>query len=94
MSIDLQTRRERGFRPAQFSARHRVVAILFGLGKTREEVARETGYSLSHVSRIARMPEAREEIVRTSARLAQTLTQDRTAALHAAARSVRERRKP
>jgi DNA-binding NarL/FixJ family response regulator len=92
MPLDLQTRREQGFRPAEFTARHRVVAVLLGLGKTREEVAQQTGYSLSHVSRIARMPEAREEIVRTSARLAQTLMQDRTAALYAAARLVRERR--
>lgn len=94
MPNDLAMRRERGFRPAQFSARHRVVAILLGLGRTRDEIAQETGYSHSHISRIARMPEAREEIARASARLAQAFTQDRTAALCAAARSVQERRKP
>lgn len=94
MPTDLQARRERDFRPMEFTSRHRMVAVLLGLGKTREEIASETGYSPSHVSRIARMPEAREEITRASARLAQSLIVDRAAELSAAASSTQRRRTP
>ena len=74
MPNDLPTRRERRFRPMTYSLRHRLVAVLRGLGKNRQEIAAETGYSVSHVSRIALMPEALADSRRASSELIRTVT--------------------
>ena len=46
---------------------------MLGIGMTREEIARESGYSLSHISRILRMPEARAETAAAAAHAAESL---------------------
>lgn len=63
MPNTLTVRRDRAFRPTRYSERHAQVAALLAAGLRRREVARITGYSCSHVSRIARMPEARRDII-------------------------------
>ena len=81
MPTDLSVRRERGFRPVAYTERHKLVAILHGLGQSREEIAQLTAYSPSHVSRITHMPEARREAAEISAHLAQELIRVRLAAI-------------
>ena len=58
MPTTLAVRRKRQFRPVSFTARHRLVAKLRAIGKSRNEISRATGYSCSHISRIATMRQA------------------------------------
>jgi len=62
MPSTLQTRRKSRFRPTTYSDYHRDVARLTPLGVSRAEIATRTGYSRSHISRIANMPEVKEEV--------------------------------
>ena len=53
-----------------YSERHREVARLLAQGKSRAEISEATGYSVGHVSRIARMHQTRRHIAANFARLA------------------------
>jgi hypothetical protein len=70
-------RRARGWRPVRYLPEHRLVAALYGLGKSRDEIARATGYSPWHVSRITGMPEAKAEAERIAGALMRALTEQR-----------------
>jgi len=63
MPSQLQHRRERAFRPTQYTAKHREVVRLAALGFRRYELARWFRYSPSHISRILHMPEAVHESI-------------------------------
>jgi uncharacterized protein YerC len=78
MPSALSTRRERGFRPQSCSVRHRLVADLLSQGKKRTEIARVTGYSLAHLSRIRAMPAVRREVASLLARRFQEQPNART----------------
>jgi len=69
MPIPLEIRRQRGFRPKSFLPEHRFVAALYAIGKTREEIAEETGYSVWHISRILGMPATVTEVDRISEKI-------------------------
>jgi hypothetical protein len=73
MPVPLDARRDRRFRPVRLTERHRLVAMMRALGKRRDEIAAATGYTPSHVSRVAHMPAVREEVARLSATVARTL---------------------
>ena len=62
MPCPLTVRRERAFRPTRYTERHRHVARLLVIGRTRQQIAAATGYSVAHVSRITAMPQVREEV--------------------------------
>lgn len=64
MPSTLFDRRSRGFRPQRYSERHEQVALLLAYGRSRDDIARLTGYSRTHVSRISRMPTVRREVAR------------------------------
>jgi DNA-binding NarL/FixJ family response regulator len=64
MLTTLTVRRTRGFLPQRYSPRHRAVAELLAAGSKRQTIAELTGYSASHISRIAAMPQVRSEIAR------------------------------
>jgi len=61
MPTPLAVRRERRFRPINYTARHRLVVQLYALGKRREEIAKATGLSVWHISRVLGMTEARAD---------------------------------
>lgn len=63
MPSPLSNRRANRFRPRTYSARHEQVALLLASGTPRQDIARVTGYSRTHISRIERMPEVRQKIV-------------------------------
>lgn len=63
MPSTLPVRRANGFRPATYSERHEHVAVLLASGLPRDDIARLTGYSSSHVSRISRMPDVRHAVI-------------------------------
>lgn len=73
MPVPLDARRDRGFRPFRLTERHRLVAMMRAIGKRRAEIATATGYTPSHVSRVAHMPAVREEVARLSATVARSL---------------------
>lgn len=73
MPLDLSTRRERGFRPLRYTPRHRLAVMMYAQGKSRGEIARHTGYSVSHISRIIGMEEARKDIDRAIKELRETV---------------------
>lgn len=62
MPTTLTRRRALGYRPATYAPRHRVVAALLAAGFDRASVSALTGYSLTHVSRIAGMKSCKHEI--------------------------------
>src|SRR5580704_14820999 len=62
MPTPLHIRRTRRFRPCRYTARHKEIIQLLIAGWTRSEIASVTGYSLSHVSRITKMDQARRDI--------------------------------
>lgn len=64
MPSTIAVRRKRGFRPVTYSNRHREVAELLAKGHSQKTIALATGYSRSHVSRIAGMPETKRTIAR------------------------------
>jgi hypothetical protein len=70
MPSPLSVRRCRGFRPTVYSERHREVARLLAQGESRATIAQKTGYSVTHISRIAGMRETRQHIAQNFARLA------------------------
>jgi len=76
MPTPIIVRRVRSFRPLRFTARHRQVARLLALGLRQKQVAEITGYSVSHVSRVAAMPEARWEMIAQFSAIANTLYRD------------------
>ena len=69
MPSTLPHRRTVGFMPRVYNDRHRLVATLLVLGFSRKDIAAIVGYSLGHVSRIAKMPQTRAGIVSTFALL-------------------------
>jgi len=62
MPTPLLVRRARGFQPCRYTERHRAVIRLLMEGKTRAQIAHATGYSVSHISRISQMAQARRDI--------------------------------
>jgi hypothetical protein len=68
-----EVRRQRGFRPIHYSHRHKLVAVLRALGRTRPEICKLTGFSPWHVSRVAGMEAARRDSTLVNAGLEQAL---------------------
>lgn len=69
MPSTLPHRRAVGFLPRVYNDRHRLVATLFMLGFSRQDIAAIVGYSVGHVSRIGKMPQTRVGIASTFALL-------------------------
>lgn len=67
MPSSLDVRRQREFRPLRYSYRHKLVAVLRAISKTRPEISALTGYSRWHVSRVAGMQSAQRDSAQADA---------------------------